>query len=220
MLKAFGKAVEQLQDRALRRIVWRGLLFAAVVFALLWGGVYLLLSHTSVFQTGWLDAVIDVLGGLATLVLTWLFFPAVVTSIMGIFLDDAVDAVEKRHYANLPLPRRQSIQEIILNSLKFLAVTVALNVVALLFLLFPPVFPFVFYGINGYLLGREYFEVVALRRLDPATAARFRRGHQLTVFLAGLVIAFLLTLPIVNLLAPVIGTAAMVHLFHTMSNRR
>lgn len=220
MLKAFGKAVEQLQDRALRRIVWRGLLFAAVVFALLWGGVYLLLSHTSVFQTGWLDAVIDVLGGLATLALTWLFFPAVVTSIMGIFLDDAVDAVEKRHYANLPLPRRQSIQEIILNSLKFLAVTVALNVVALLFLLFPPVFPFVFYGINGYLLGREYFEVVALRRLDPATAARFRRGHQLTIFLAGLVIAFLLTLPIVNLLAPVIGTAAMVHLFHTMSNRR
>lgn len=220
MLKAFGKAIEQLQDRALRRIVWLGLLYAAIVFVLLWGGVYLLLSHTTLFQTGWLDTVIDVLGGLATLVLTWLFFPVVVTSIMGIYLDDAVEAVETRHYPNLSLPRRQSIQEIILSSLKFLAVTVALNVVALLFLLVPPVFPFVFYGINGYLLGREYFEVVALRRLDPAAAARFRRGHQLTVFLAGLVIAFLLTLPVVNLLAPVIGTAAMVHLFHTMSNRR
>lgn len=220
MLKAFGKAVEQLQDRALRRIVWIGLLFAAVVFALLWGGMYLLLAHSSLFQTGWLETAVDVLGGLATIVLTWLFFPAVVTSIMGFYLDDAADAVEKRHFPDLPLPRRQPIQEIILSSLRFLSVTAALNVVALLFLLLPAVFPFVFYGINGYLLGREYFEVVALRRLDPTAAARFRRSHRLQVFLAGLVIAFLLTLPFVNLLAPVIGTAAMVHIFHGMNNRR
>jgi Uncharacterized protein involved in cysteine biosynthesis len=217
---AFVKAVEQLRDRALRRIVWLGLLIATAVFALLWGGVYVLLTHTTFFQTGWLDTVVDVLGGVATLALTLLFFPAVVTSIMGVFLDDAAAAVEKRHYPHLPLPRTQSIQETILNSLRFLAVTVGLNLVSLLFLLVPPLFPFVFYGINGYLLGREYFEVVGLRRLDPAAATRFRRNHQLKVFLAGLVIALLLTLPIVNLLAPVIGTAAMVHTFHSMNDRR
>lgn len=220
MLAAFVKAIEQLQDRALRRIVWLGLLFAAGVFALLWGGVYLLLTHTTFFQTGWLDTVVDVLGGVATLALTLLFFPAVVTSILGVFLDDAAAAVEARHFPQLPAPRKQSIQESILSSLKFLAVTIGLNLVSLLFLLVPPVFPFVFYGINGYLLGREYYEVVALRRLDPAAATRFRRSHQLRVFLAGLVIALLLTLPIVNLLAPVIGTAAMVHIFHQMNNRR
>jgi Uncharacterized protein involved in cysteine biosynthesis len=220
VLMAFVKAVEQLRDRALRRIVWLGLLIATAVFALLWGGVYVLLTHTTFFQTGWLDTVVDVLGGVATLALTLLFFPAVVTSIMGVFLDDAAAAVEKRHYPHLPLPRTQSIQETILNSLRFLAVTVGLNLVSLLFLLVPPLFPFVFYGINGYLLGREYFEVVGLRRLDPAAATRFRRNHQLKVFLAGLVIALLLTLPIVNLLAPVIGTAAMVHTFHSMNDRR
>ncbi len=219
MLKAFAKAVEQLQDRALRRIVWIGLLFAALVFALLWGGVYLLLSHTTIFQTGWLDTVVDVLGGLATLALTWLLFPAVVTSIMGVFLDDAADAVECQHYPQLPLPRKQSIQEIFLSSAKFLALMLGLNLITLLFLLVPPVFPFVFYGVNGYLLGREYFEVVALRRLDPPTAARLRRSNQFKVFIAGLVIAFLLTLPVVNLLAPVIGTAAMVHIFHGMTKR-
>ncbi|NJO55726.1 MAG: hypothetical protein HC834_04475 [Rhodospirillales bacterium] len=213
MLQAFVKAIEQIGDPALRRIVLKGLLFAVGVFALLWGGVTVVLTQTTIFQTGWLDSVIDVLGGVATLALTWLLFPAVVTAIMGIFLDDAADAVERRHYPQLMPPRRQSIQEIILNSAAFLGITVLLNLLALPFLLIAPVFPFVFYGVNGYLLGREYFEVVALRRLDPLTAKRYRRTHRLRVFLAGLVIAFLFTIPVINFVAPVIATAAMAHLF-------
>lgn len=220
MLRAFAKAIEQLRDRALRRIVWIGLLFAAGTFALLWGGVSVLLTQTTFFQTGWLDTVVDVLGGIATLALTWLFFPAVVTAIMGFFLDDAANAVERRHFPTLSPPRPQSVQEIILSSARFFGVTIALNLVALLFLLVPPLFPFVFYGVNGYLLGREYFEVVALRRLEPAAAAGFRRSHRVQIFAAGLVIALLLTVPFVNLLAPVIGTAAMVHLYHGMAKQR
>jgi uncharacterized protein involved in cysteine biosynthesis len=91
-----------------------------------------------------------------------------------------------------------------------------LNLILLLFLLIPPVFPFVFYGVNGYLLGREYFELVAARRLDPAEARSLRRRHGRTLFIAGVLIAFLLTIPFVNLVAPLVGTAAMVHLFETI----
>ena len=91
--------------------------------------------------------------------------------------------------------------------------------VLLVFLLLGPLFllgpliPFVFYAVNGYLLGREYFELVAMRRLDPDAARRLRRAHRGELFVAGVVMAFLLTLPVVNLLAPVVITAAMVHLF-------
>lgn len=217
MIKAFARALSQLTDSALRRVVWRGLVVAGLVFASLWLGVGVLLSHTTLFETGWLDTAVDVLGGGATLVLTVLLFPAVVTAVLGLFLDDAAAAVERRHYPLAGPPRRQSVEETIIGSLKFLAVMVGLNLFAFLFLLVPPVFPFVFYAANGYLLGREYFEVVALRRNEPSVVALLRRRHKGQLFLAGVIIAFLLTLPLVNLLAPVIGIAAMVHLYHGLN---
>ena len=98
------------------------------------------------------------------------------------------------------------------------AIMLGLNLVVLLFLIppFTPLFPFVFYAANGYLLGREYFELVASRRLEPADVRAFRQSHRTRLFLAGLVIAFLLTIPVVNLLVPVIGVAAFTHLFHRM----
>ena len=41
-----------------------------------------------------------------------------------------------------------------------------------------------------------------------------RRRHRLKLFGAGVTIAFLLTVPVVNLLTPVIATVFMVHVFH------
>jgi uncharacterized protein involved in cysteine biosynthesis len=219
VIGAFLRAAAQLTDSALRRIVWRGLLLSAAVLALIWGGVGALLAYTTFFQLGWLNTATDVLGGLATVVLTWLFFPAVVTSVLGFFLEDAADAVERRYYQHLSPPRRQPFAELVVSSLKLLASMAVLNLVALLFLLLPPVFPFVFYGVNGYLLGREYFEVVAFRRLDPPAAAALRRRYRGTVFLTGVIIAFLLTVPVVNLIAPVLGAAAMVHVYHGLLAR-
>jgi uncharacterized protein involved in cysteine biosynthesis len=102
--------------------------------------------------------------------------------------------------------------EVIATTARFLAVMIGLNLVLLIFLLFPPVFPFVFYAVNGYLLGREYFEMVSLRRMTPDEVGPLRNKHRNQLFLAGVATAFLLTVPFVNLLAPIISTAAMVHL--------
>ncbi|MFO1153205.1 MAG: EI24 domain-containing protein [Rhodospirillales bacterium] len=215
MITAFSRALGQLGDPAIRRIVGIGVLGATALIVLLWIGVGVLLTHTTLFQSGWLDAAVDVLGGVAVLALTLLFFPAVATAILGFFLEDAAEAVERRYYPSLPAARQQSVKESILNSIKLLAVMLAANVFALLFLLVPPVFPFVFYAVNGYLLGREYFEVAALRRHPPATVTELRRRHRGQLFLVGVVIAFLLTLPLINLIAPVMATAVMVHLYHS-----
>ena len=101
--------------------------------------------------------------------------------------------------------------------------TLGLNLLALplyLLLLFVPPFNlFVFYLLNGYLLGREYFELVAARRLDTAGVRRLRRAYRGRLLLAGAVIAFLLTVPIVNLVTPIIATGFMLHVFEGLRRR-
>jgi CysZ protein len=216
VLAAFVKAIEQLGDPAIRRVLWVSLGLSVLAFALVWAGVGYLLTQTTVFQIGWLDTAIDVLGGFATLALSWLLFPAVVSTTTGFFLEGVADAVERRHYPNLPPARTQPPQETFASTAKFFGLMLLLNLILLPVLLIPPVFPFVFYGINGYLLGREYFELVAARRLDPVERRSLRRRHGRTLFIAGMLIAFLLTVPIVNLIAPLVGTAAMVHLFEAI----
>jgi uncharacterized protein involved in cysteine biosynthesis len=219
LIGAFAKAVGQFGDPAIRRIVWISVGISIGVFIVLWIAAGFLLTSSALFSIGWLDTAVDVLGGLATLIITWLFFPAFVSGSIGLLLDRVANAVERRHYPQLPPARQAPTAEVIVTTAKFLAVLIVLNLVILVFLPFPPVFPFVFYAVNGYLLGREYFELVALRRVDAAELESLRSRFRGRMFLAGLVTAFLLTVPFVNLVAPIIGTAAMVHLFEAWRAR-
>jgi uncharacterized protein involved in cysteine biosynthesis len=219
MFDAFAKAFAQLGDPAIRRIVWISLAIAAAILVGLWSGAAFLLSEAALFQTGWLDMLIDVLGGLAALVVAFLMFPAVMSGTVSLFLDQVADAVDRRHYPANPPGRNTPLSEDLTTSVRFLAVMVGLNLLIVPLLLIPPVFPFVFYAVNGYLLGREYFELVALRRIDARDLQSLRRQLRKQIFLAGLVVAVLLTIPLVNLLAPIVGTAAMVHLFEAWRRR-
>lgn len=212
MLSAFAKAFEQLSDRPVRRLVAICLGGAMLVFAALFGAVWWLLGHTVLFDTWWLEGVVDGLGALAAVALTWLLFPAVASGLIGLFLDRVAAAVETRHYPGLPAARSIGFWESLVTGGKLVAAMLVLNVLALPLYLFPVINLLVFYGLNGYLLGREYCELAALRRMDRRAAEGFRKAHGIRVFLAGVVIAFLLTLPGINLLAPVVGVAAMVHL--------
>ena len=214
--RSFTKAVGQLGDPATRGVMWIGVAVAAAVFALLLGAVGLLVISTVLIDVWWLawaEWIVDLLGGLATLWITWLMFPGVVTLMVGFLLERVAAAVERRHYPDLPPAPGQTVMASVVAAARFTAVMVLLNLGLLVFLLLPPVFPFVFYGVNGYLLGREYFELVALRRLDSGAALGLRQRNAGPVFLAGVATALLLTVPIVNLLTPVVATAAMVHLF-------
>ncbi len=229
MIKAFSRAIAQLGDLRLRRVFWIGVIGSLVVFAALWGGIAVFLSstdylHFSIF--GYpisLDFISDILGNLAAAVLTWLLFPSVITLIASLFLEDVAAAVEDRHYPGLAAPRKQQISEILRITLKFAAIGIVLNILALPFIIilifFPPFNLFVFYGLNGYLLGREYFELVGHRRFDPRAARRVRRRFRGQVFVTGVLIAIMLTVPIVNLIVPIIATAAMVHLLHGWRER-
>ncbi len=213
MLSALFKGISQLNDRRTQRILWISIVAAFLAFAVLWGLVGALLGATSFFASGWLEWAVGLLGGLATLVFTWFLFPAVVSAVIGFFLDDIAAAVEARHFPDLAPAAGLPLMSVMVTVVGYLGVLVGLNLVLLVFLLFPPLFPFVFYAVNGYLLGREYFELVALRRVGPDEARRLRKMHRGKLFLTGVAMTLLLTMPVVNLLAPVVITAAMVHLF-------
>jgi uncharacterized protein involved in cysteine biosynthesis len=163
------------------------------------------------------------LSALGFLVGTVLLFPAVMSGLVGIFLDDVAQAVEARHYALEPPGRALAPLPALRAGLGLALVVVGLNLVALpLYLLLiwlPPISLFIFYGLNGYLIGREYFELVALRHVDRAAARQLHRRHRGAVFLSGCLATFLLTVPLVNLAAPILATAAMVHLFKSWTPR-
>ena len=94
------------------------------------------------------------------------------------------------------------------------------NLVAIvLYLLLAPLAPLIFWAVNGFLLGREYFQLVALRRLPPKDAARLRRSNFATIWAAGVLMAAALSLPVVNLIVPIIGAAVFTHLFHRLAPR-
>lgn len=199
--------------------MWLALAAAAGVFMLLWVAVGLVLANTALFSIGWMETAIDWLGGLAAGVLTWLLFPAAISAVIGLFLEEIAAAVEARHYPHLGPADGPKFGDTVLTALRFLAIMLALNILMLPLLLTGPLFPFVFYGVNGYLLGREYFELVALRRMGPPEATALRKRNRLRLFVTGVLIAFLLTVPVVNLLAPIIATGMMVHLFEDFSRR-
>ena len=77
--------------------------------------------------------------------------------------------------------------------------------------------PLIFWAINGILIGREYFQQVALRRLDPADAAALRKSNRARIWFAGTLMAIPLSFPIVNLLVPIIGVATFTHQFHRLN---
>jgi uncharacterized protein involved in cysteine biosynthesis len=216
MVKALIAAFADLGDPAVRRVLWKSLGLALAVLIGLAVLLWWLAAWLADFQIGWLDTVVEFAAGFGVMVLAWLLFPAAVTGTLGLFLDEVAAAVERRRYPGLPPARTQPWGEILRQTLAFAAVALGLNLLLLpLYILlfwFPPAYAALFYGVNGYLLGREYFEQVAARRLDAATAAKLRRAHQGRIVLAGVAIAFLLTVPILNLIAPVLATAFMLHL--------
>lgn len=220
MFAAFAKSLGQLSDPAIMRVVWKSTLFSLLLMIVLIVGVWVLLGWLKFVDWGWLDSAIDLLGGLGVVFVAWLLFPVAATAIVGFYLEDVADAVDRRHYPQLPEARRQSVGEAIRSTVSFALVAIGLNLLLLpfyaLLFFFPPAYFLLFFGVNGYLIGREYFEVVAFRRMHPTSAKALRRAHLGRVFVAGALIAFLLTIPIVNLVVPVVATMFMVHLFNSL----
>ena len=144
----------------------------------------------------------------------------VASAITSLFLDDVAAAVEAEHYPALPPVPRVPFWDGVRDTVNFLGVLIAANAAALLLsllLIWIPFAPFViFYATNGYLLGREYFMLAAMRREGRVRAAELRDANRGEVWLAGCLMAVPLSFPLVNLLIPILGAATFTHLYHRL----
>ena len=234
MFRAFLAALRQLGDPPIKRVIWRVALWTAALSLLV--GVALWTAIAGIDPTMsfdfipilWLKGLlvwvagifVGVLGVFAFFAVFWLLFAVIVQLVAGFYLEDIITAVEARHYPELPPAISQSVSGAVVNALQYFAMLVFLNLLAMPFYLIPLFGVLVFYLVNGYLIGREYFELVALRRIDARSAATLRKAQRGQVFGAGLITTLLFSLPVVNLVAPIVAAAAMVHIFEGMAGRR
>jgi uncharacterized protein involved in cysteine biosynthesis len=213
MFDAFFKTLGQLPTAPFQRVLWLSIAGSLATAIALWFALNTTLNHTDFVGLAWLDWIADILGSLAAVVLLILLLPAFVGLIASFMLESICRAVEARHYPHLPDARAQSIMEAVIIGLRFAAILIVLNILLLPLSFFPPLYFVVGWILNGYLLGREFFELVACRRLAPAEIRTMRRKHRLSAMAAGLVIAVVSVIPIVNLILPLFGTAFMLHTF-------
>lgn len=225
ILADFLRALGQLRDKRFRRVLWLGL---ALTFALLVVVYALFLWAIQSFTPDAIDIpLVGPVGGLDTL-LSWgsllfmvglsVFLMVPVASLFsGFFLEDVAEAVEARHYPHLPPAPRLPLYQSVVDSVNFFAVLVAVNAFAVLLYAFAgPFIPVAFWALNGFLLGREFFMLVAMRRLGRPGAVALRRRHPVAIWVAGTLMAAPLSIPLVNLLIPVLGAATFTHLFHRL----
>lgn len=219
-------AIRQLPDPAFRTPLLRAAALAALAFGLLaWGAARgaaaLAAAAPDWLAWPWVEALAQALGGLAALATAWWFFVPVVVVLAGLFLDPVAAAVERRHYPGLPPARGAGVAAQVAWTLRFGLLLLLLHLLVLpLVVLLPGLGALLAWLLAGWGLGTGLVEGVAQRRLPVAAARQLRRRLQGRVLLLGLALSAGATLPVVNLLVPVLGTAAAVHLLHRSGGGR
>lgn len=225
IFSAFGRALAQASDSRFLRVLLLGVgltlgLLVAVTGIFLVGIDWLLpdtFTLPLVGEVSWVDDVASAGFILLMIVLSVFLMVPVASAFTGIFLEDVAAAVEARYYPHLPQVTPVPIRDQMRDTLSFLGVIVAVNLIALVLYFFVgPFAPLLFWAVNGFLLGREYFQLVAMRRLGREGAIAARKRHMPTIWLAGTLMAMPLSIPLVNLLIPVIGAATFTHIFHAL----
>ncbi|SFA88308.1 Uncharacterized protein involved in cysteine biosynthesis [Poseidonocella pacifica] len=225
ILRAILLSLGQIGDPRFRRVLFLGVgltlaLLLAAYLAVFWLVGWLVgdaISLPFLGEVSWVDDALSWSSLLLMIVLSPFLMIPVASAFTSIFLDDVAQAVEDRHYPGLPKARSTSLSAGIRDSVGFLALLIVVNIAALILaLIFAPFAPFIFWGVNGLMLGREYFQLAAMRRLGREEARALRRENQISIWILGTLMAVPLTIPIMNLVVPIIGAAAFTHLIHRL----
>jgi len=234
MIEAAVKALSQILSPPMRSILWRSIGMALVLVAVLAIGLQRLLSWLATEGAVWAEATLGPGAHTPLDVLTWvlsiaaglgvvfggiLLMPAITALVASFFVDDVADHVERAHYPaerpGVALPMGLALRE----GTKTAALTILVYLIALPFVFLAGAGFLIFFIATAWLLGREYFELAAMRFRPPLEAKAMRRDNATTVFTAGLIIAAFVSIPIVNLATPLFATAFMVHMHKRLSGR-
>lgn len=217
MIEALRKSFGLFAEPAFWRVALKSLLLTVPLAALaFWAGVELagLLPDSPNRVLHW---IMRVAGTAAAFFGALLLFPALASVVVGLFLDDIAAATERKYYPDDPpgreLPLAAGAMQGVRVGLRVIGINLLALPVYLILLVFPPLAAAFYLAVNGWLLSREYFGMVAGRHEDAASARALRRRSSGRIFLAGCLIAIMFGVPVLNLVAPLVGTALMVHMF-------
>ena len=235
MIDAAVKALSQILSPPMRSILWRSIGMALVLVAVLAIGLQRLLSWLATEGTGWAEAtlgpashtpldvlswIISIAAGLGVVFGGILLMPAITSLVASFFVDEVADHVERAYYpaerSGVALPMGLALRE----GSKTAGLTILVYLIALPFVFLAGAGFLVFFIATAWLLGREYFELAAMRFRPPDEAKAMRRDNATSIFAAGLIIAAFVSIPIVNLATPLFGMAFMVHMHKRLSGSR
>lgn len=225
MLRALSLALADLGNRRVMAIMFQALLITLAIFALLAAVLVWLLNGADPCAAIGLDSCpLDAdSGGIGALLLTllagWFLFPAVALAVIMTFADKIGRTIEELHY---PEAARAAHPIGILAGLgmglRSAGRLFLFNLIAAPFyilLLITGVGPFILFVIvNGFAFGRDIGELAAARHGDRASRRAWLRAKRGEQHLLGVLVSVLFLIPFVNLVAPVLGVAAGIHLFN------
>lgn len=207
-----ARAMAQLDDPAFLGVLARSMAWSATCFGLLYG-MTIWIVHRLLNMQGPLAWTVDLFGSIGAILLAfWLFLP--VAAVIGtLYFNRIAIAVERRFYPMLPAPQGAPLIEQIWDGLVVGLRVLLLETAALvLVLMLPGVGLFLGWMIGAFAIGRSLFVAVAMRRMPRSMAEALYRSRRGVVLVQGAMLAMAAYVPMLNLLIPLIGTAAMVHI--------
>jgi CysZ protein len=223
MIQAFFLSLGQLLDRPIAMVFLKSLLLTLLLFAAagvgLWYGMHALAAWAGDWLGGSGNAAADVATVVLMLLASWLLFRAIAVAVVGIFADEVVAAVERKHYPQAhalarDVPLGRSLAMGLRSVLRLLLVNLLLSPLYVMLLITGVGTALAFFLVNAWLLGRDLGDMVAARHMPPRDLPRWRNRTRISRFALGAIGTGLLLVPVVNLVAPVLSAAMGTHAFH------
>ncbi len=196
--------------------LWCLLAYVAAFGGFVWLMTWLVERFTTLPQMH--GFVADALAAVGGMVLAWFMFPLLYPVLVSFFDEQVADIIDGADYADRP-KAEAPFWPTLGNDVVFTLKALALNIICLPLLLIPGLGLVVYYGLNGYLLGMQFFRMAAGRRVSRAQAEVLEKKNFTSIMLTGVTISFFATIPFVNLAAPILGVAIMTHLFYMAQAR-
>jgi len=235
MINAAANAIAQMLTPALRAVLMKAVGLALLLIVIVGVALQRFLSalaengatwaeHSAGFAPhalwnllAWLLSIMASLG----IITGALFLMPTITAFVGsFFVDETAEAIEREYYPAEPVGRALPFFRAMIEGLKIAALTLVVYFCALPFIFFAGLGVIILFLANSYLLGREYFELAAMRFHPAYEAKAMRKTNAAYVFLAGMVIAVFVSIPVVNLATPIFAMAFMVHIHKQMTDKR
>jgi len=216
LITASGKAIGSIFSPGMFGVFIKSLLLTLLALVLFVMGVTSIAAMLAGYVTDpQIAAWLPVLSGFGAVLFAYFLFPGIMPLIVNFFDSKIATLIEQKDYP-AARPINPPFWPEFWHDARFSLMAISLNILVLPLYLVPVINIFVFYVLNGHLLGKEFFVMVARRHLPLTNAIALQRAHSGTIFAGGVMLSLLATIPLLNLLAPFWAIAMMTHLYHAL----